>query len=227
MSLTEAVSRESRNFVFWAIPTIRDGRAGYGVYVAKARSPKERRYYFLDGEGSRESNHIDPRDLGTGPGAGATDKRVPKLGEDLSVVLQSKITMAQALESSEREHGPAIEAKFEVGDDKKLSLSIYPVKDVSLDAERNNFVEQAGDPTVVPFKSSLSEFKVPDVEHLTRSARDLTLVQAAGLTLRAAVDAAQRKMPGGLVYWAIPTIRDTRAGYGVYVYGTTSTQKVA
>ena len=23
-----------------------------------------------------------------------------------------------------------------------------------------------------------------------------------------------------MVYWAIPTIRDTRAGYGVYVLGT-------
>jgi hypothetical protein len=26
-------------------------------------------------------------------------------------------------------------------------------------------------------------------------------------------------MPDGFVYWAIPTIRDTRAGYGVYTLG--------
>ena len=26
-------------------------------------------------------------------------------------------------------------------------------------------------------------------------------------------------MPGAFVYWAIPTIRDTRAGYGVYLLG--------
>ena len=26
-------------------------------------------------------------------------------------------------------------------------------------------------------------------------------------------------VPGGFVYWAIPTIRNARSGYGVYVYG--------
>ena len=61
---------------------------------------------------------------------------------------------------------------------------------------------------------------MPDVEHLTKSSRDLTLVQTSSLTLRQAVDVAQSAMPGGFVYWAIPTIRDTRAGYGVYVYAT-------
>ena len=201
--------------MFWAIPTIKQGRAGYGVYT---ESSGKQRYAFIDGEGSKESR---TNDLGAaGPGAGATDQRVPELGDDLSVLKTSKISMADALADSERDHGPAIEAKFEIGDDHKLSLSIYPVKDISLDAERNAFAEQAGDPTVKPFVSSMSEFKVPDVEHLTRSARDLTLVQTAGLNLRAAVAAAEKAVPGGFVYWAIPTIRDTRAGYGVYVYGT-------
>src|SRR5262249_39966310 len=89
-----------------------------------------------------------------------------------------------------------------------------------LDSERNKFVEQAGDPTVTPFQSSLSEFTVPDVEHLVRSSRDLTIVQTAGLTLRQAVDPAQAPVPGGFVYWAIPPLPDTRGGYGVYVLGT-------
>jgi hypothetical protein len=121
---------------------------------------------------------------------------------------------------AKEDHGPAIEAKFELGNDGKLSLSIYPVKDLSLDAERNAFAEQAGDPTASPFQSDMSDFKVPDVEHLVRSARDLTLVQTASLTLRQAVDAAQKAVLGGFVYWAIPTIRETRSGYGVYVLGT-------
>ena len=33
------------------------------------------------------------------------------------------------------------------------------------------------------------------------------------------LDAAEKAVAGGIVYWAIPTIRDTRAGYGVYVLG--------
>jgi len=128
--------------------------------------------------------------------------------------------MSQALAQLEPKHGPAIEAKFEIGDDKKLSLSIYPTgKGIGVDAERNTFFEAAGDPTQASFNPDVSEFKVPDAEHLTRSARDLTLVQTASLTLREAVSAAQKMVPGGIVYWAIPTIRNVRSGYGVYVYG--------
>ena len=67
------------------------------------------------------------------------------------------------------------------------------------------------------FSPTTEEFKVPDVEHLTRSARDLTIVQTASLTLREAVSIAESKIQDGIVYWAIPTIRDGRPGYGVYV----------
>ena len=214
VSLAEAVARvSSQGFVYWAIPTMRNGHPGYGVYATRRTTP---RYYFIDGQGSRAHGVTD---LGHGPGHLATDQRVPELGDDLSVLRQSKITMADALAASEAANGPAIEAKFEVGDDGNLSLSIYPVKDISLDAERNSFAEQAGDPTVLPFESAISTFQVPDVEHLTRSARDLTITQAARLTLREAVAKAEATVRGGFVYWAIPTIRDTRAGYGVYVYG--------
>jgi hypothetical protein len=68
----------------------------------------------------------------------------------------------------------------------------------------------------------MSEFAAPDAEHLTRSSRDLTIVQTAALSLRDAVDLAEWTVPGGFVFWAIPTIRNTRSGYGVYVYGADS-----
>src|SRR5262249_23067072 len=156
-----------------------------------------------------------PEDLGDGPGSEATDARTPELGNDLSVVKTSKVTMKQALDQLKPKYGEMIEAKFELGDDGKLSLSLYPVgKGLKVDAERNTFFELAGDPTAKTFAPSSTEFKVPDVEHLTRSARDLTLVQTAGLSLRDAVEVAEDALPGGFVYWAIPTIRDTRAGYG-------------
>lgn len=217
VSILEAVQATSpEGFVFWAIPTIRRGRAGYGVYTVDGNN--KQRYHFVDGGGS-SAHTCFPRDLGTGPGAGATDKRVPELGSDLRILRASKISMADALAQVERRHGAVIEAKFELDDHNKLSLSIYPVgKGLGTDAERNTFFEAAGDPTATPFAPSLTEFKVPDVEHLTRSARDLTLVQTAGLTLREAVVVAQSRIADGFVFWAIPTIRDTRAGYGVYVY---------
>ena len=94
----------------------------------------------------------------------------------------------------------------------------YPVgKGISTDAERNTFFEVAGDPTADRFAPTSTEFKVPDAEHLTRSARDLTLVETASFSLVDAVRYIESYVPGGFVYWAIPTIRDTRAGYGVYV----------
>jgi len=217
LNVADAVAKMPNNsFVYWAIPTSRYGVAGYGVYYLTAKNKSK--YVFVDGLGDWGSGW-DVWDFGSEPGEGATDARVPELGDDLSVVLQSKISMADALDASEKQYGPAIEAKYEIGDDGKLSLSIYPVKDIDLDAERNTFQELAGDPTVTPFEGSLSTFAVPDAEHLTRSARDLTLVQTASLTLRDAVDLAEWVEPGGFVFWAIPTIRETRSGYGVYVYG--------
>ena len=221
-TLLQTVRRLERyGRVYWAIPTIQQGRAGYGLYVLADNDrdghADQSVYVFVDGGGSAKRQLAD---LGTGPGAGASDARTPELGDDLRVLRQSRITMSQALRQLEAQHGPAIEAKFELGDDGKLSLSIYPVSEpIGIDAQRQRFFELAGDPTAATFAPEQAEFKVPDEEHLTRAARDLTLVQTARMPLRAAVEAAERKVPGGFVYWAIPTLRDTRAGYGVYVYG--------
>lgn len=218
VSLLDAAERyEYEGTVFWTIPTIRYGRAGYGVYTARG---KKQKYHFVDGGGSRARGVAD---LGDGPGDGATDARTPELGGNVDIVRSSHISMSDALAQVESAHGPAIEAKFELGDDGKLSLSIYPVSDTTLDAERASFGELSGDPTGDTFAPSYEAFAVPDVEHLTRSARDLTLVQTASLSLRDAVAKAERAVPGGFVFWAIPTIRDTRAGYGVYVYGADKT----
>jgi hypothetical protein len=218
VTLAQAVATASKSgFVYWAIPTIEKGRAGYGVYTLSGTSSQ---YQFIDGDGSRGSTVASKLvDLGTGPGPGASDTRTPKL-PDLSALATSKISMAQGLEQMEAKYGPAIEAKFEINDDGNLDLSIYPVgKGIKTDPENNEFQELAGSPTGEAFAPSLTVFKADDFEHITRSTRDLTLVQTAGLTLRQAVAAAQAASPGGFVYWAIPTIRDTRAGYGVYVYG--------
>jgi hypothetical protein len=99
-----------------------------------------------------------------------------------------------------------------------VSLSIYPrSQSTRVYPEHHEFFEIAGDPTVLPFTYAATKFDVPDEEHVTRSARDLTLVQTQSMSLLDAVQKAESKISGGVVFWAIPTIRGTRSGYGVYV----------
>ena len=198
-------------FVYWTIPTLQNGRAGYGVYGVSDAG--ESTYGFVDGHGSHWRQVTD---MGTGP-THATDDRVVELGADVTIVRSSKISMLDAIDQAEATKGKIVEAKFELGDDGKLSLSLYPVKDFKLDAERNELGELAGDPTAATFAPEYAKFDVPDEEHVTIAARDLTLVQAAGMNLRSAVERAANNFPGGMVYWAIPTRQGTRAGYGIYV----------
>src|SRR5439155_19327096 len=145
------------------------------------------------------------------------DERVPELGEDPTMVRASKIRLADAIAQVEAAHGTVIEAKFELGDDGKLSLSLYPASDLTKVAAENTLSEASGDPTAATWTPELAKFDVPDEEHITRAARDLTLVQAANLSLRDAVAKAEAKISGGIVYWAIPTRRGTTPGYGIYV----------
>jgi hypothetical protein len=212
LTLRDAIARASYfGFVYWAIPTMQNGRAGYGVYAVDDEGDSQ--YVFVDGQGSRTRQVWDQ---GTHPTA-ATDPREPELGNDPSIARQSKITMLQAIDQLEPQYGKMIEAKFELDHSNNLSLSLYPVNDFRLDAERNELGELAGDPTAATFAPSYEKFDVPDEEHVTKASRDLSLVQAAGMNLRSAVVKAQAKFPGGFVYWAIPTRQGTRAGYGVYV----------
>ena len=212
VSLAGAVAQESaRGFVYWACPTVHGGHAGFGIYAIDRNGKNT--YAFVDNKADRTAQVMD---LGTGPGAGATDARTPELGENLAIVRTSKITMSAALAQVEQSAGTAIEAKFEVGDDGVLSLSVYPAK-LADSAEANTFVELAGNPTLASWAPKSETFEAGDEEHLTRSARDLTLVQVANLSLRDAVAKAEAKVPNGFVYWAIPTRRGNTAGYGIYI----------
>jgi hypothetical protein len=221
-TLRDVVAADA-GIVFWAIPTVHAGRAGYGVYSLESVDGDgddgdddlvyAAQYRFVDGGGANARGMMD---LGAGPGAGATDSRTPEMGDDLTVLHTATISMSEALAQVDADAGTPIEAKFELGDDGLLSLSVYPA-DITKPAEANTLSELAGDPTGASWVPSSETFMVPDEEHLTRSARDLTLVQTAGITLRAAVDQVEAAFPGGVVYWAIPTRRGTQSGYGIYV----------
>lgn len=199
--------------VYWAIPTIQEGRAGYGVWALY--NNKDGAYTFVDGAGSHRRQTLD---LGTGPGTGATDARVPELGTDMTIVRNARIKMSSALHQLLQQYPLAIEAKYEIGDDGNLSLSIYTTThDKNTDAEHQDFYELSGDPTQATFQPAAAKFDVPDEEHVTRSARDLTLIQTQSMSLVDAVSKAESLIQNGVVFWAIPTMRGTRAGYGVYI----------
>jgi hypothetical protein len=211
-SVRDAISLGSQiGYVYWAIPTEQNGRAGYGVYALDDEGASQ--YRFFDGHGSRTRQITD---MGAGPRT-PTDDRVVELGPDVTIVRNSRISMLDAIDQAQTGDTKIVEAKFELGDDGNLSLSLYPAKDYHLDAERNELGELSGDPTAATFAPSYEKFDVPDEEHVTKAARDLTLVQAAGMNLRSAVAKVQARFPGGFVYWAIPTRQGTRAGYGIYV----------
>ncbi|MGE5183878.1 MAG: hypothetical protein ACM31C_17530 [Acidobacteriota bacterium] len=208
---------EDGAIVYWTVPTIQEGRAGYGVWALYDANAKDARgaYTFVDGGGSDDRDTLE---LGAGPGSGATDPRVPELAGDPTIVRTSAIKMSDALRQLLAKYPAAIEAKFEIGDDGKLSLSIYTTgQPATMDAKRNTFFELAGDPTQAAYAPSESKFDVPDEEHVTKAARDLTLIQTQDMPLLGAVEKAESLISGGIVYWAIPTIRGTRAGYGVYI----------
>jgi hypothetical protein len=151
------------------------------------------------------------------PRAGATDARVPELNGDPTIVRTSAVKMSAAIQEVLTHYPAVIEAKFEIGDDGHLSLSIYPVsKALKIDAEHQDFFELAGNPTS-HYAPSATRFDVPDVEHVTRSARDLTLVQTMRMSITNAIAKAESLINHGVVYWVIPTIRGPRAGFGVYV----------
>jgi hypothetical protein len=219
VSIADAVNdvAEDGAIVYWAVPTIQEGRAGYGVWALYDATKKHPygAYTFVDGGGSARRQTLA---LGTGPGSGATDPRAPELAGDPTIVRTSTIKMSDAIRQLQAKYPAAVEAKFEIGDDSKLSLSIYTTGSAAtLDAKRNTFFELAGDPTTGAYSPDESKFDVPDEEHVTKAARDLTLIQSQTMPLLGAVEKAESLISGGIVYWAIPTIRGTRAGYGVYI----------
>jgi hypothetical protein len=124
-------------------------------------------------------------------------------------------SMLAGIQQVQKTYGPVIEAKYELDDAGKLSLSIYPVtKGIRTNAEFNVFEEVAGAPDVPEWKPSVEVFK--DAEHLTRSSFDLTVLQMGHMSLAAAIRHALARQPG-VPYWAVPTLRGTKPGVGVYV----------
>jgi hypothetical protein len=223
LSIVDAVAElDGYSTVYWVVPTIQEGRAGYGVWSLVGDGDDEHpEFDFVDGQGSHKKQIVD---LGTGPGSSATDPRVPELGDDYTIMRTAQVQMKTAVAQLQAKYGGIVEAKYEIGDDGKLSLSIYTTqKGNAVDAKNNTFFELAGDPTGTTYTPDEQKFDVPDEEHITKASRDLTILQASRLTVADAIVAAESKISHGIVFWAIPTIRGTRGGIGVYVLAPDNT----
>jgi hypothetical protein len=113
----------------------------------------------------------------------------------MSQMKNAKISLVQGIELAEKTSGVVTSAKYEIGDDGKLSLSIYTVPEgLSVAPEKATLTELSGDPTAQPFKFAPEVFT--DKEHIARASVHLTLFQLSPLSLKDVIKAALKKVSG-------------------------------
>ena len=132
----------------------------------------------------------------------------------LAQLKQSKHSLADGVAQAEKENGAGISAKFEM-EGETLMLSVYTAKaGPNADAEHNTLIELNGDATKSAWTPGTEVFE--DKKHLTRSAMQLTLVQASKVSLSDAINHA-RSAQAGTVYSVIPAVKDGAPVYQVKV----------
>jgi len=132
----------------------------------------------------------------------------------LAALSRSTHSLADGVAQAEQQNGSAISAKFEV-EDGKFWLSVYTAKaGLKNDAEHNELIELKGEANAATWSPATEVFE--DKKHLTRSAMQLTLVQASKLSLVDAIKKAGAAQPG-TVYSAIPAVKDGNPVFNVKV----------
>lgn len=113
----------------------------------------------------------------------------------LKVLPHSKITLSEGIQQATKTPETPISAKFELDDNKKLSLSVYTAeKGLNTDAEHNVLKELAGSPEGEKWNPEVEVFKDP--EHLKRSAAQLTLMAISPYSLLDIIGRAQKDQQG-------------------------------
>jgi uncharacterized membrane protein YkoI len=139
--------------------------------------------------------------------------------EDQAALLQalpkSKLTLADGLKQSTKGTETPISAKFELDDNKQLSLSVYTAeKGLAVDSEHNVLKELAGSPEKTPWAPETEVFK--DLPHVARASQHLTLTAVAKDSLADIVTRAQKEHPGTVVSIA-PATHDKKPVFEVLV----------
>ncbi|MBI1852259.1 MAG: hypothetical protein HYR85_18105 [Planctomycetes bacterium] len=133
----------------------------------------------------------------------------------LKVLSKSKLTLAQGIQqAASKSPDVAVSAKFEL-DNGKLSLSVYTAeKGLGGDAEHNVLEELAGSPEAEKWAPETEVFK--DVEHVARSAQQLTLMSLSPLSLIDVLKKAEKDQ-SGTIYAITPVLRDRKPQFVVLV----------
>ena len=126
----------------------------------------------------------------------------------LQVLNNSKVGMAEGVRQLAKGGEAAISAKYELDDNKKLSLSVYTAeKGLGADPEHNVLKEFSGSPEKAPWAPEAEVFK--DVPHVSRASGQLTLMALAKHSLADFITMAQ-KQHKGKVFSAIPEVQNHR-----------------
>ena len=126
----------------------------------------------------------------------------------LRVLNNSKVGMAEGVQQLSKGGEAAISAKYELNDDKKLSLSVYTAeKGLAEDPEHNVLKEFSGSPEKTPWAPEAEVFK--DIPHAVRASGHLTLMALAKHSLADFITMAQ-KQHKGKVFSAIPEVQNHR-----------------
>ncbi len=128
----------------------------------------------------------------------------------IAALAKSKHTLADGVkQASAKSPEAAISAKFELEDKGDLSLSVYVAeKGLGVDAEHNVLKELGGGPDSEKWTPETEVFK--DVEHVSRSAEQLTIMALSKMSLADVIAKAGKDQPG-TVYSVTPKMRDRKA----------------
>ena len=125
----------------------------------------------------------------------------------LKALSGSKHSLVDGIQQVSKGPEAAISAKFEL-EDGKLSLSVYTAgKGLAVEAEHNVLQEYAGSPEGSAWKPEVAVFE--DVEHVARSAQQLTLMALSPSTL-ADIARKAEKDGAGTVYSITPALRERK-----------------
>ena len=134
--------------------------------------------------------------LGAAQRARTAESSQEEYGPLLAVLSQSKLTLADGItQAAATAPETAISAKFELDDQKHLSLSVYTAeKGLETDAEHNTLKELAGSPTGAKWSPEVEVFE--DATHLKRAAAQLTLMALSPRTLLDIIAKAAKEQQG-------------------------------
>lgn len=124
----------------------------------------------------------------------------------LQALPKSRLTLSDGLKQSAKGTEVPISAKFELDDNKRLSLSVYTAeKGLAVDPEHNVLKELAGSPEKAPWKPEVEVFK--DIPHVARASGHLTLASIAKRSLLDVASKAQKEL-SGTVFSISPAVKE-------------------